>query len=277
MDSGRPGTGGSQAKMSTPTTHNKTPAHSHPLSPEQVPYKGRRIRGQQTELRPASTYFSLKAQLEQDQSESPNWDGSIRGYGHSKTERRSIPEGNWQKTDKAPPLFVVGSPHDMSLAHSPEVVITTESELQGVEFAVSNQILATKWHTYSDEAIQATISKLSATDSPADASSHPYHTTLRVLSSAVCNLSRVRVELEEARKTLQDKEIAKRKRANELLKELKPSEQEVARRVVQLLFTDDDENEHRVHRKQSVLVSNSSFIIHLLVLRISPVTIGISR
>ncbi|KAH9481920.1 TBC domain-containing protein C4G8.04 [Psilocybe cubensis] len=241
--------------MSTPTTQKQTPVHLHPLSPEEVPSKGRRIRGQQTEVRPGSTYHSLKAQLEQDQSESPNWDGSVRGYGQGKTEGRNIPEGSWRKTDKLPPLFVVGSPHD---THSPEVVITTESELQGVDSAISNHILATKWHTYSDEAIQATISKLSAADSPADASNHPYHTTLRVLSSAVYNLSRARLELEEARRTLQDKEIAKRKRADELLKELKPSEQEVARRVVQLLFTDDDESEHRVHRKQSVMSLSES-------------------
>ncbi|PPQ84156.1 hypothetical protein CVT25_002022 [Psilocybe cyanescens] len=253
--------------MTTPTTHNKTPVHSHPLSPEQVPSKGRRNRGQQSEVRTTSTYFSLKAQLEQDQSDSPNWDGSVRGYG--KTEKMNIPEGDqrassasltgmWDKPGKAPPLFIVGSPHDISLAHNPEVIITADSDSHGVGSAVSNQVLATKWHTYSDEAIQATISKLSAADSPADASGHPYHTALRVLSSAVHNLSRVRVELEEARKTLQDKEIAKRKRAHELLKELKPSEQEVARRVVQSLFTDDDENEHRVHRKQSVLSLSES-------------------
>ncbi|KDR78593.1 hypothetical protein GALMADRAFT_244042 [Galerina marginata CBS 339.88] len=246
------------------STHTKTPVHSHPLSPEDVPSKGRRNRGQQSsEARPASTasnYFSLKAQQEQHHPELPNWDGSVRGYG--KTERARAEENNsssltvlWDKPpSKAPPLFVVGSLHDLSMAHgNPEVFVTGEPELEGVNSAVSAQVLATKWHTYSDEAIQATISKLSASDSPADAPSHPYHTALRVLSSAVHNLSRARLELEEARKILQEKEVAKRKRANELLKELKPSEQEVARRVIQSLFTDDDENVHQVHRKQSVL------------------------
>ena len=48
---------------------------------------------------------------------------------------------------------------------------------------------------------------------------------------------------------LYEEELARRKRADELLKELEPSEQVIARRLIQLLFTDDDENEHNVHRK----------------------------
>ncbi|KAF8885861.1 rab-GTPase-TBC domain-containing protein [Gymnopilus junonius] len=160
----------------------------------------------------------------------------------------------WDKPAQTPPLFVVGLPSDHSAAHgAPEVVVTAEHELEGVSSAVSAHVLANKWHTYSDEAIQASISKLSASDSPADAPSHPYHTALRVLSSAVNNLSRARLELEEGRRMLQEKEAARKKRAEELLMELKVSDQEIARRVIQSLFTDDDEMVHRVERKQSVL------------------------
>lgn len=39
------------------------------------------------------------------------------------------------------------------------------------------------------------------------------------------------------------------------MKELQPSEQEVARRVLQSLFTDDNEDGHRIQRKQSHVVS----------------------
>ena len=154
---------------------------------------------------------------------------------------------------KVAPLFVVGSPHDRSLLNptTPDVHITAECDVDGVDPTVSTQVMATKWHTYSDEAIQATISQLGASDSPADTPSHPYHTALRVLSS---NLSRARLELEETRRALREKEAAKKKRADALLRELQPSDQEVARRVIQSLFTDDDENEHRVQRKLSVLV-----------------------
>jgi small G protein signaling modulator 3 len=79
---------------------------------------------------------------------------------------------------------------------------------------VTSQIITTKWHTYSDEAIQTAISKFSASESPADAPDYPYHTTLRILSSAVHNLSRVRLELEDTRKVLYEKELARRKRAD---------------------------------------------------------------
>jgi len=252
--------------------HIKTPVHSHPLSPDEFPTKGRRSRpppstdSQST----AATYFTLKAQLEQDRSDSANWDGSVRGYGKAEqirgVEVNSSPSLGAKPTTttitKAPPLFVVGSSRDHST--TPEIHVTAESEVDGVDPAISAQVLATKWHTYSDEAIQATISKLSPSGSPADTPSHPYHTALRVLSSAVNNLSRARLELEETRRTLREKEVAKKKRADELVKELKPSDQEVARHVIQSLFTNDDENEHRVHRKLSVLVCIKLFMLNLL-------------
>ncbi|TFY69130.1 hypothetical protein EVG20_g3280 [Dentipellis fragilis] len=113
------------------------------------------------------------------------------------------------------------------------------------------RILATRWHECSDEAIQETIASLSASDSPAVAAGHPYHAALRVLSSATHNLTRIRMELEEARRALVEREVARRQRAEELMKELMPSELEVARRVIQSLFTDDDEDGHRIQRKQS--------------------------
>ena len=255
------------------TAQNKTPVYSHPLSPDDVPSKSRRNRlNPASDARPvssASNYFTLKAQLEQNNLDSPNWDGSVRGYGKAEKMKSLEPNSSpsltnmWDRSPKAAPLFIVGSQGDRALAHAPpEVVVTAEPELDGVSPAMSAHVLATKWHTYSDEAIQASIAKLSASDSPADAPSQPYHTALRVLSSAVNNLSRARLELEEGRRLLLEKELARRKRAEDLLKELKPSEQDVAKRVIQSLFTDDDELVHRVHRKQSVLVCSFSYYLH---------------
>ena len=245
------------------SSHNsKTPVHSHPLSPEEIPSKGRRNRATHTSNTKPTTvtgnYFTLKAQLEQDLQGTPNWDGSVRGYGKSE-KGKSVVEGSSTSLsamwDRAAPLFVVGSPQDRSLGQpNPEFIVTGEMDVEGVAPAIASQVLATKWHTYSDEAIQVTVSNYSASESPTDAPNHPYHTILRTLSSAVHNLSRVRLELEDARKVLYEKELARRKRADELLKELEPSEQVIARRLVQSLFTDDDENEHNVHRKQSVMV-----------------------
>ena len=243
--------------------NSKTPVHSHPLAPEEIPSKGRRNRattGHTSNTKPTTVtgnYFTLKAQLEQDLQGTANWDGSVRGYGKSE-KGKSVGGSSTSLSvmwDRAAPLFVVGSPQDSSLGQpNPEFIVTGETDLTGVAPVIVSQVLATKWHTYTDEAIQATVSNFSASESPTDTPNHPYHTILRILSSAVYNLSRVRLELEDARKVLYEKELARRKRADELLKEFEPSEQVIARRLIQSLFTDDDENEHNVRRKQSVLV-----------------------
>ncbi|TFK34555.1 rab-GTPase-TBC domain-containing protein [Crucibulum laeve] len=252
------------------SAHSKTPVHSHPLSPEDVPSSGRgtrRSRGSTTDTRPASNYFTLKAKLEQDTPDGTNWDGSVRGY--SKAEKRKSVEGPsgrrgssssaslavmWERPTRVAPLFVAeSSPDDVPHSKNPEFVITSEFDPEEVGHGVTGQVLATKWHEYSDEAIQTAISSVSKTDSPAESSSHPYHTVLRVLSSALDNMTRVRLQLEESRRLLLERESARRARADELLKELKPSERDVARRLIQSLFTDDDEDEHQVRRKLSVM------------------------
>lgn len=130
----------------------------------------------------------------------------------------------------------------------------TESEVEGMGSSLTAQVLATKWHEYSDEAIQSAISRLGVSESPSDITTNPYHSVLRVLSSALHNLSKVRMELEESRRILQEREIARRGRTDELMKELQPSEQEIARRVIQSIFTDDDEEHHHVRRQHSLMV-----------------------
>ncbi len=51
-----------------------------------------------------------------------------------------------------------------------------------------------------------------------------------------------------------EKEAARRVKATELMKELQPNERDVARRVVQALFPEDEEEEQPIHKKQSLLV-----------------------
>ena len=150
-------------------------------------------------------------------------------------------------------MFVVGSSKDHLAANNvarTAGLVTIEGLLPGA----ASQILATQWHDYSDEAIQSAISAISVSESPASVSGHPYHTALRVLSSAVHNLTKVRREMEENLRVLQEKEYARRQRAHELMKELQHSERDIARRVVQSLFTDDDEGLHNVERSQSHMV-----------------------
>jgi len=236
----------------------------------------------------SSNYFALKAKVEAQDSTTDthhNWDGSVRGYGKAATEKNA--EGRsrrgstsssslalmWEQTPaspRVPPLFVVGS--SSQLDHSalvPEVMVIDAATNLLLPPGLANQVLATKWHEYSDEAIQATISSFSAFDSPADPSTHPYHPALRVLSSAVHTLSRARVGLEERQRVLKEKEATWRCRADELIRDLqlvKPAEQETARRVIQALFADDDEEEHEVRRKQSVLVNFYALVLDKQVL-----------
>ena len=123
---------------------------------------------------------------------------------------------------------------------------------------VASQILATKWHDCSDDVIQTTISRLDHSSSSSTASAHPYHTALRVLSSTIDKLTKARTELEESRRVLLEKEAARQTRAEELMRELLPSEREVAKRVIQSLFPDDVEEDHQVQRKHSMAVSRRS-------------------
>jgi hypothetical protein len=153
----------------------------------------------------------------------------VRGYG--KGERRATLDGNIIRehrvssaslasgrdsrsgttTTRSPPFFVVGSPQIPSFSPSPpEMLVAEDVHLDGVSPAISSQVLATKWHLCSDEAIQTAIANLNPSESPANVVIHPYHTALRVLSSAVHNLSRVRLELEETRKVLREKELERK-------------------------------------------------------------------
>jgi small G protein signaling modulator 3 len=147
-------------------------------------------------------------------------------------------------------MFVVGSSKDHhavnSISRTAEMV-----EIDGLLPGAVSHILSNQWHDYSDEAIQSAISSITVSESPASVSSHPYHAALRVLSSAVHNLTKVRREMEETQRAIQEKERARRQRGEELMKELLPSERDIAGRVMQSLFTDDDEGMHKVERNQS--------------------------
>ncbi|KAJ7595099.1 rab-GTPase-TBC domain-containing protein [Mycena floridula] len=239
------------------SSQSTTPVHSHPLSEDIPTTNGRKSRGiRESESRPVSSYFALKAQLEKDAGDGPSWDGSVRGKLVKKPSRDSFPipqkpssslsvmfdaTAESSTPNRSAPLIIVGSP----LSPSPALISEPDP--------ATSQVLAIKWHEYSDEAIQAAISTLSASESPAEISSNPYHSALRVLSSALHNLSKVRLELEESRKVLQQKEVARRSRADELVKELQPSDQDIARRVIQSIFADDDEVVHNVRRQPSFM------------------------
>ncbi|KAF7375613.1 GTPase activating rab protein [Mycena sanguinolenta] len=249
--------------------HLKTPVNQHPLLPEDVPSsRTRKSRGNQDpDSRPASNYFTLKAQLDQNNQE-PGWDGSVRGYSKRDSTPSSLhkpkarPSSSslsvlWDRDARPAPLFIVGSGDTGSPSLHPNIFLTESSETEEFECdpTVKAQILDTKWHECSDDAIQSAIAGLGAAQSPAEVSGHhPYHSALRVLSQALHNLAQARMELELGRKALQEKEAARRSRAEALMNELQlASEREIARRVIQSVFTDDSEEAHHVHRQQSLM------------------------
>lgn len=253
-----------------------TPVHLHPLSPNEISSRGRRTRGAQDvdETRSPSNYFTLKAQSDkiaepesQGANNRANWDGSVRGFGKPDASgstgelvtdhgmSSSSLSALWDRPAHQAPRFIIGPPFDTNFLVPPGSLPPRTALSDGTSKespSVTTQVLANKWHEYSDEAIQAAISRLVVAESPSDVDTHPYHTALRVLSSALHSLSRARIELEEHRKLLQEKEAERKERAETLLSELQPSEREVAKRVIQSIFTDDDEIRHRVQRHGSL-------------------------
>ncbi|KAI0027290.1 rab-GTPase-TBC domain-containing protein [Vararia minispora EC-137] len=240
------------ASTSSPPSHqSSTSVHSHPLltddtsSRRRTPRSTPRRQEQTTSsAEPSPSYFARRDRLEIDayagtRHTSANWDGSVRGYGSrmraSSTIAEILPRSHG-------PLNTLWDERA-----APETAAPPPPVSRG---AVSN-ILSTRWHEYSDEAIQSAIAFSADATTPAAGSSHPYHTALRVLSAAAHHLTQVRRELEESRRVLLQKDEARRLRAEELVKELQPSERDIARRIIQSLFTDDDEDSHQIQRKQS--------------------------
>ncbi|KAL4074944.1 rab-GTPase-TBC domain-containing protein [Scleroderma yunnanense] len=275
--------------MASSSSQVSTPVHLHPLSLHGLPpSRGRKSRAVQEAstdtLVPQNNYFTLKAQLEKlgesdikssgvgsAQPSTPNWDGSVRGHGKAEWQETNEEHGTlprhssvaslpalWHSTAH-PSRFVVASPYDTShhIPSSPGVSsranrLSSEGGLSELSTPLAAQVLANTWHNYSDEAIQSAISQLNVRESPADGDGHPYHAALRVLSSALQHMSRTCLELEERRKTLEEKQMAGRQRAETLLEGLQTSDRDVARRVIQSIFTDDDEHKHHVERQQSL-------------------------
>ncbi|KAI0833838.1 TBC-domain-containing protein [Trametes gibbosa] len=229
-----------------------TPAHSHPLAQDlEVSSRGRPSRGKPSEdsPRPSPDYFSLKAKLdgsaeEQTRHMNANWDGSVRGYG--KGGRRSV---------KPPPLIVVESSSEdtaVSAATKYENIADGHSGyLQGpFSPSTTSKILTEPWHDYSDDAIRAAAFKYTDDQSFEASSSDACYAILRVLSQAVRSLARTRQQLEESRRLLVEKEAARKERVDQLLRELHSSEKDIATRLLQSLFPNDDEGTHQVHRMQ---------------------------
>ncbi|KZT27218.1 TBC-domain-containing protein [Neolentinus lepideus HHB14362 ss-1] len=250
-----------------------TPAHSHPLSSDDGTSRGgRRTRGNQDSehTRTATSYFTLKSTESKGAlrvgNSGANWDGSVRGYG--KTDKQKALKGGESAEnsltvlwDRPAPLFIVGSSKDSPASPKltprrnaePVNVDVPKSELGSVATA---HVLSTKWHEYSDDAIQSAVSSLKAAQPSSDGADNLYHPVIRILSSAVHTLSKARIEFEESRNKLREKEETRRNKAEDLMKNLQPSDQEVVRRVLETLFSDDEQ----IYDKDKAVPKKHSFL-----------------
>lgn len=263
---------------SSSTATAATPTHlNHPLSTEPTPgsSRSRRSRGRQGSdaSRRTSNYFTLKSQLQPEDASLANgatWDGSVRGFGGKNVDRlpgrdrdvsvSSISSLLDRSANQQAPIIVVEQPdssHHFDTAKLPRKSIPFQlhKEYLSSDKDTASEVLNTRWHRQSDQAIQSTISKLDFHDSSSDAARHPYHAALRILSSALSNMRKAYKALEDDRALLEDKEAARKERADQLLRELPPSERDVAKRILQSLFPDDDEHVHQIQRRQSNVVS----------------------
>lgn len=113
---------------------------------------------------------------------------------------------------------------------------------------VHSQIMSNQWHTMSDHDMALTVSQLAsdhAAESPADdvSMSEPYHSTIRVLSSALQKLNDQYLELEQQMRRREELYSRRRGQAERRVRALKPPPREdLARRILDAVFDTDDRN-----------------------------------
>jgi hypothetical protein len=112
----------------------------------------------------------------------------------------------------------------------------TVQETHYLRVDAAQKVLETKWHTITDDDIQATISDISVLGSPSEHPQHPYHAALRVLSDALEEARHFQAAWErEQRRQAEKQEKAKGEMQN-------MSEVEIAavKRTMQILYEDQD-------------------------------------
>ncbi|KIY43819.1 TBC-domain-containing protein [Fistulina hepatica ATCC 64428] len=210
---------------------SSTPVHSHPLSPPEIAAPSQRSRhrivGHEEFIKPTRNYFTLKAKSE-EASRTHTTNGllvdsaasSLTSAVPSTSHGSRISPDNARRTDARVPQITA------TLSDKPSPL------LLDVE---STHILQTQWHECSDSEIQTNLSALPSLSEAAD----PSYSVIRVLSAALCRMSRARVELEEVRRALQEKEATRLRKAEGLIDTLQPSDQDVARHIVHAILSDE--------------------------------------
>lgn len=114
-----------------------------------------------------------------------------------------------------------------------------------VPTAVYSHVISTEWHTRSDHDIATSIMELAsadsqATETPAQETTHPYHTTIRILSSALQRLNDRYLELEEHVRWQEERNAYNREQAEMRVKAMKPPiRDDIAQRLLKAVFEVD--------------------------------------
>lgn len=262
---------------STPAVSNF--ASSHPLSPELQTSTGRRVRGrtynEDEDIRPNTNYFTLKAQAEQASkgsflndwaaSKRDDWDSGDREIRRGISSRTVVKEDVnplHEDRSKSKPIVIVNSAQSMmGSTRSPPVGQSLPSaECEALGTAAVTQVLETKWHELSDQLIEATI----AQQSQGSGQSTSYLPTLRALSAALEDtLSECRT-LEVTLASMQAKEKERFEQAEQFISKLPPSDQPIARRVLDIFTPSSYEFSPKVTKRPSYTVTIFTWIILIL-------------
>ena len=112
----------------------------------------------------------------------------------------------------------------------------TVQEPRCLRMDATQRVLETKWHTITDDGIQATISDISVIGSPSEHPQHPYHAALRVLSGALEEAKHFRAAWEKE----QRRQAEKRRKVKEEIQNMSEAEIAAVQRTLQILNEDQD-------------------------------------
>jgi hypothetical protein len=201
-----------------------TMSFSHPLSID-PPATRRRTLGAAHE-QPATSYFTLKHAS--DERAGRHTPAAL--VVPTPPERDVHPEqGGYQ--DITPQTAV-----PLEAGNSTPIPRTPILSLVDNDDSATHLVLSTRWHTLSDQEIQASIANVSSVQSPSEESKHPYHETIRILSAACERLVKQATALERARKSIQRQEARRKRAAEQAVKELKPGQRDTGRLLLQAIY-----------------------------------------
>jgi len=127
------------------------------------------------------------------------------------------------------------TPPDTPRVKPTKPTITVE-EPHYMRLDATQRVLETKWHTITDDDIQATISDISVIGSPSEHPQHPYHAALRVLSDALEEAKHFRAAWEKE----QRRQAENRRKVKEEVRDMSEVENAAVQRILQILYEDQE-------------------------------------